>query len=309
MIRRARNKWDWPGIAAHIKAIRDLRPDILHASLPYPWSCTYAIGAGLLTPGVRTVAVQHAILPPQVRRQAWLNHLSLSRLDAHVALTPRQARLIEGMARLRPGSMRIIPNGVADVDVEPVSRPVPGPIVGYVGRLSPEKGLDVLVRTLERIPELTVVLVGDGPDRESLERLAAELGVADRLTLPGWIEEPRPWLAMFDVFAFPSRSEGFGLALIEAMFASRPVVATAIGGIPDVVVDGETGLLVPPEDPTALAQALGTLLADDELRLAMGTRGRARARQEFNLENMIHSYESLYEDLLSPGRPSPNSGP
>jgi glycosyltransferase involved in cell wall biosynthesis len=304
VIRRAKNKWDWPGIAAHIKAIRDLRPDILHASLPHPWSCQYAILAGLLTRGVRTVAVQHAILPPRVRSQAWTNHQTLSRLDAHIALSPTQAGLIEGMARLRPGSMRVIPNGVADFRVEAEPRPVEGPIVGSVGRLAPEKGFDLLLRALQQVPGLTAVLAGKGPEGEPLERLAAELGVADRVLMPGFVPDARTWMAMYDVFAIPSRSEGMPLTLIEAMLASRPVVATAIGGMPDVVVDGETGLVVPPEDPDALAEALRVLFADDAPRSTMGRRARARAKEEFSFEKMVQSYEALYENLVQTGSPS-----
>ena len=159
----------------------------------------------------------------------------------------------------------------------------------------------MLLRALQRIPELTAVLVGSGPEREALERLAAELGVSDRLILPGWTDEPRAWMAMFDVFAIPSRSEGMPLVLIEAMLASRAVVATSVGGIPDIVVDGETGLLVAPEDADALTEALRRLLDDDELRETMGARGRERARSEFSLEQMVESFEALYEECLLPG--------
>jgi glycosyltransferase involved in cell wall biosynthesis len=297
VLRRVRSKWDLPGIAGHIRAVRDLRPDVIHASLPHPWSCQYAIIAGLVTRGVKTVAVQHAILPARVRRQAWLNHQTLSRLDAHVALAPSQARLIERMARLRPGSMTIIHNGIADFQVEAEPRPVEGPIVGTVGRLAPEKGQDVLIRSLPQVPDLTAVLVGEGPARERLERLAAELGVSDRVLMPGFVPDSRTWMAMYDVFAMPSREEGMPLALIEAMLASRPVVATAIGGMPDVVVDGETGLVVPPEDPDALAEALRGLFADDERRATMGSRARTRAKEEFSFSQMVRGYESLYEEL------------
>jgi glycosyltransferase involved in cell wall biosynthesis len=303
VLRRVRSKWDLPGLAGHIRAVRDLHPDVIHASLPHPWSCQYAIIAGLVTRGVKVVAVQHAILPARVRRQAWLNHQTLSRLDAHVALSPTQAGLIEEMARLRPGSMRIIPNGVADFRVEAEPRPTDGPIVGSVGRLAPEKGFDVLLHALQQVPGLTAVLAGKGPERERLEQLAAELGVADRVLMPGFVPDARTWMAMYDVFAIPSRSEGMPLTLIEAMLASRPVVVTAIGGMPDVVVDGETGLVVPPEDPDALAEALRQLFGDGA-RAAMGARGRARATEEFSFEHMVRSYEALYEELVSPVRHS-----
>jgi len=297
LVRPVANKRDVRGIGAHLRAIRDLRPDLLHASLRHPWSCQYALSAGLLTPGVSTIAVHHAMLPPRNRRQVWLNRLNLRRLDAQVAVSSAGARFVEQFAGLAHGAVRVIHNGVSDSPVVARDRPVSGPIVGSVGRLSHEKGFDILLRAIPHLPEATLVLVGDGPDRIGLERMARELGVAERVRMVGWEDDPRPWLPAFDVFVMPSRMEALGLAIIEAMIASRPVVATRVGGIPEVVVDGETGLLVGAEEPAAIADAVHSLLADPAKRERLGAAGRDRALSSFGLRTMVDSYESLYDEL------------
>jgi glycosyltransferase involved in cell wall biosynthesis len=214
----------------------------------------------------------------------------------------RAARRIEHLIELPPGSVETIDNGVPDVALNPMPRVGPGPVIGALGRFSPEKGFDLVLRSLATLPtEVTCVLVGDGPQREALEHLAEELGVRDRVVFTGWVGRPRDYLPGFDVVAMPSRFEAFGLVAIEAALAERPVVATDVDGIPDAVVDGSTGLLVPPEDPAALAEAISTLLGDPSTREEMGRRGRARSLERFSVERMAGSYEDLYRRLLSAG--------
>ena len=296
-IRPVRGKGDVGGIVAHLRAIRELRPDILQTN-GNPWSCQYALSAGLVTRGVKTMAVYHAVHPAQRRSQLWLNRLNIKRLDARVAVSRDGAKTVERMVGLRDGAVRVIHNGVPDVHVQPEERPVSGPIVGSVGRLSREKGYDLLLRALPELPDVTAILLSDGPDREHLARLADELGVASRVIMPGWVPDSRSWLPTFDVFVQPSRMESFPLSILEAMLASRSVVASDVGGVSELVVDGETGLLVPPEDPEALARALGALLSDPARRERMGEAGRSRATQRFGLDQMVSSYESLYAELL-----------
>ena len=304
IVRPVRSKWDLRGSVAHLRMMRELRPDVLHANLPTPWSCQYALSAALLTPGVRTLAVHHAIALPETQAQLRLNRLNLKRLDAHVAVSVASAGFVERVVGLGEGAVRVIYNGVPDVPVTAGPRVADGPVVGYVGRLAPEKGLDVLLRAIGSLPDVTTVLIGDGPDRPRLERLSRELGVSDRVCMPGWVEDPRPWYPGFDVLALPSRSEALGIAAIEAMLARLPVVASRVGGTPEVVVDGDTGILVPPDDHEALARAIRSLLAAPALRGRMGESGREIALRRFGLAPMLRSYESIYRELLGPGRPS-----
>src|SRR5256885_12380726 len=150
-----------------------------------------------------------------------------------------------------------------------------GRVLLCVGRLEPQKGVDVAIRALREIPDAQLVVLGEGPQRGELEQLARELDV--HVYLPGRVPDVAAWLRRADLLVHPVRWEGFGLALLEAMLASLPVVATAVSSIPEIVVDGETGLLVPPDRPTELADAISSLLADPDRAAALGRAGLARA--------------------------------
>jgi glycosyltransferase involved in cell wall biosynthesis len=293
-----RSRRDVGAFGAHLRALRRVRPDVLHANLNAPGSCRYAILAGLLTPGVRVVAVEHLPVPAQGRLQPAFRRAVAPRLAAHVAVGERAAREVERLGGLRPGSVRSIPNGVPQAPLVRLPRLHPGPIVGSIGRLDRQKGYDVLVSALAALPGASAVLVGEGPERGPLLTLAHELGVGDRLHLAGHREDARDWLTTFDVFALPSRFEGLPLAALEAMLAHLPVVATDVGSVSEAVVDGVTGLLVPVEDPGALAAALVRLLDDSELRGRLGAAGRARALERHTAAAMADAYEILYDEVL-----------
>jgi glycosyltransferase involved in cell wall biosynthesis len=177
-----------------------------------------------------------------------------------------------------------------------MARSFDGPVVGSLGRLERQKGFDVLLRAMAEVPEARLVIVGDGDERAALESLAERLDLGSRVRFEGWHEEPRRWLTTFDVFALPSRLEGFPLSIVEAMLAKLPVVATPVGSVAEAVRDGETGLLVSPEDPVALARALRELVGDEARRSAMGTLGRERAKA-FTADAMIAAYQALYDEV------------
>ncbi len=305
-----RDKWDVTAILAHVRVLARLRPHILHASLRTPWTCQYALLAALLTPGVNAIATERCPLPSDQRVQRWLKRVVSRRLAAHVAVSERAARLVESYAELLPGSVRVIYSGVPDVSLPPMPRLTSGRVVGSLGRLDELKGYDVLVRALPALPHVTAVLVGDGEARPRLERLARELGVMERLVITGWENCARAYLATFDVFVLPSRFEAFGLSILEAMLAELPVVASNVGGIPELVVHGDTGLLVPPDDAEALAEAIREAL-EPETAARLGRQGRERAVARFGVDAMVHAYEALYEEVTRgearPRRPAPAS--
>jgi glycosyltransferase involved in cell wall biosynthesis len=294
-----RDKRDLGAIRAHLRTVRRLRPDIFHANLRIPWSCQYGIAAALLARGVKVVAVEQLFTPPASRSQRRFKKLASLRLDAHVAVGERLARKIEAEVGLPDGFIRTIHNSVADGPEDPLPRPVDGPTVGTLARLAPEKGLDVLVEALRDLPGVTAVLVGGGPERERLEELAAEVGVSDRVLITGWVSNPRERLEGFDVFALPSRYEGLPHAILEAMLAKRPVVASDVGSVREIVIDGATGILVPPDDAPALSEAIARLLEDAELARRLGEAGRELALERFRPEGMVAAYESLYDEVLS----------
>jgi glycosyltransferase involved in cell wall biosynthesis len=292
-----RSRRDVRAIAAHAGAIRRLRPDVLHISLNRPWGSYWAVLAGLVTPRVRVVAVEKLPRFSPLRRHRIYKRLTSPFLDAHVTLGERSARTVAELSGVSRERIRTIPSGVPDLPLEPLSRPTDGPVIGSLGRVERQKGFDILVRALPELPDVTVVVVGDGSEREQLVGLADSLGVSDRITFTGWSDRARRHLTTFDLYVQPSRLEAQGLGIAEAMLAELPVVAAAVGGIPDVVVHGHTGLVVPPEDPPALAAAIRELLADPARMSEMGRRGRERALERFTAEAMTEGFEALYVEL------------
>ncbi len=183
--------------------------------------------------------------------------------------------------------------------------------------LSHRKGFDVALRALAELVgegdaggwseaggadhdgrHVVAWIAGDGPERPALEALADALGIADRVRFAGRRDDVPDLLAAADVFVMPSRSEGLGIAALEAMAAGLPVVASAVGGLGEAVVDGRTGLLVPPDDPAALAAALGRLVDDGALRARLGAAGPGRVDEGFRPEQMVAAYEDLYREML-----------
>ncbi|MDP8962201.1 MAG: glycosyltransferase, partial [Actinomycetota bacterium] len=150
-----------------------------------------------------------------------------------------------------------------------------------------------------------LLMVGDGEEHDALKRQSVRLGIGDRVHITGWTDDVHHFLAQSDIFVLPSRSEGFPLAIVEAMLAGLPVVASRVGGVPEAVRNGETGLLVPKDDPDRLATALQRLIDDPELRLGMGRRGRDVATS-FTDERMAGSYLELWRQLAARPAPSPS---
>ena len=162
-----------------------------------------------------------------------------------------------------------------------------------------EQLLEAAALVRQAIPSATLVVVGDGPLRPALEARAQELGLNGSVRFLGAVPQAARLIPHFDVFVLSSVWEGMSNSLLEAMAAGRPVVATRVGGNPEVVVDGETGLLVPPRDARALADATVRLLRDRELARRFGDAGRRRVESQFTLERMVHRMEDLYDDLLA----------
>ncbi len=290
-----RRKYDLGDVLQHVRLFRRLRPELVHVSMKTPWSCLYGL-LGAFVARASVVLVEQSLFPEERRIRRVASRVAARRAAAVVAVGDRSAAEIERLLRLPAGTVRTIRNGVPDVGPD-ADGPPGGTAVGSVGRLDPEKGFETLVRALPAL-QAEAVLVGDGPDRARLERLAADLGVADRLTVTGWDEHPRRHLASFAVFCLPSRSESFPLTIVEAMLAGLPVVATDVGSVSEAVLDGETGLLVRPDDPDALAAALSRLLEDSTLREEMGRRGRAAALEHLTADRMVAGFHRLYEEIL-----------
>jgi len=297
IVARPRSGHDIRSLLEHLQLIRDLKPDILHASLASPWSCQYAIVAAALARRPRIVAVYQLAVPPVSERQLRAKRLTARAVDRHVGVGDRTSREIEALVGLPSGSVHTIHNGVSTELTATAREPRRRPLVGTVGRLELQKGVDVLIRALADVEDATLLVVGDGTERERLEELARAVGVSERVDWKGWSDTARSYLGTLDVFVLPSRNEGFPLAVLEALLAGTAVVASDVGSVAEAIWDGETGLLVPPGDHVALAGALRRLLADQSLGPRLGERGRQVVLDHFTADHMTSAFESLYSEL------------
>jgi len=220
-----------------------------------------------------------------------------------------------------PAEVTVIPNGI------PLDKFSPGPsspslrselgltaddrVLLVSSRLTPWKGhmtlLEAVARLADRWPRLKLVVVGEvafweADYEQQLKQRAAELGLTEQVIWTGFRSDVPQLLRLCDIFVLPSVGEPFGRVIVEAMATSRPVVATASGGVPEIVVDGQTGLLVPPEDAQSLASAIQTLLADSQRAQQMGAEGLTRAHQLFSVDRVARQGQELYQRILSKGR-------
>lgn len=246
----------------------------------------------------------------------WLERFAARIADRLVFLTETEARDHRARRIGRPDRYVTIPSGV-DVEslrrrapTRPVARrelgwPAEAEVILGVGRLVPVKGFDLLVQALPAIrrarPAAELVLIGEGPERPRLQHLAEELSVLDAVTMPGARNDVCPYLAAADVLVAPSRNEGQGRALVEAMSLGLPVVGARVGGIPDVLDEGACGLLVPPEDPAAIARAVVSVLEDASLAARYRERGLPQA-ERFSLPVMETELLALYQRVLEAKR-------
>lgn len=248
------------------------------------------------------------------RSRVWLNRLTARLNDCTIAICDLMRRVEMEQTGMPPDKIVTIYNGVPPLNFpsreaaraalcQQLGLPENVIIVGTVARLHEAKGHADLVRAIPYIvaerPQTHFVWLGEGDQQDNLIRLVEALGVAAHVHFAGSQTNVPVWLAGMDLFVLPSLWEGLSVALLEAMAASLPVVATAVGGTPEVILDGVTGLLVPPRDPAALAASLLSLLRDPARAAQMGESGRQRVADHFTLDNMIQQTEALYEALLA----------
>ncbi|HEY7069938.1 MAG TPA: glycosyltransferase [Acidimicrobiales bacterium] len=297
-------------------AVAAARPAIVHTHMAKAGSVGRLAVRSLRAPRPRTVHTFHGhvldgYFRPGVQRaftatERWLAR----RTDVLVAVSAEVQDELLDLGIGRASQFRLIPVGLDLDDFLAVSGPtgrlrsslaIPpdAPLVGIIGRLVPIKAVDVLIDALALIPDAHVAVVGDGEERSRLEARAAAAGLAARVHFTGWTDDVPAALADCDVVALTSRNEGTPVALIEALAASRPVVATRVGGVPSVVLPDRTGLLVPPDDPPALAAAITRLLTDPALAARLASTGRVHVRDTYGAARLLRDIRALYAELTS----------
>jgi glycosyltransferase involved in cell wall biosynthesis len=284
--------------------LRRKRIDVLQAY--FPDSSYFGVPAAWLARVPNRVRTRNNIghwLTPWHRRLGRLLNLLTTTTVANCAAARRALLEAEGPD---PASVVVLENGV---DLERfLALPPPGERtgprrVGAVANLRPVKGLDVLLEAAARLapshPDLMFRVAGEGEQRTALEQGAARHDLADRFVLEGSVADVPGFLAGLDVAVLCSRAEGMPNAVLEYMAAARPIVASAVGAVPELIEDGAHGLLVPPGDAVALARAIARLLDDPQLARRLGEAARWRARERYGREAMVRRFEDFYAGLVS----------
>jgi glycosyltransferase involved in cell wall biosynthesis len=283
-----------PALALRVRRVVR-KADLVHTHLVHA-DVYGALGAR------RLVSTKHNDDPFRAGAFRFVERALARRASRIVAITDALARFQVDRVGLPAEKVEVIHYGLDDLPrpwgVNPADQvPREARVLLAVSRLEPQKGVDVAVRALPDVlaqhPNVHLVVLGEGPQRAELEQLTRSLEVP--VHLPGRVPDVGAWLRRAELLVHPARWEGFGLALLEAMLASLPVVATNVSSIPEIVVHAETGLLVPPDDAAALAAALRRVLDNPS---DYGARGRARAETDFSVSRMTDRTLAVYEKAL-----------
>ena len=283
-----------------LRIVRARRPEILHTHLVH--ADFHGLVAGRLARVPVLVSTKHGFNPFRERRLFAIADRTVARLaDVHIAISAGLARYLAEREGFDVSSFEIVHYGI-EPGPAPPSLPA-APRLAVVGRLIPIKGHGVLLRALAAaradVPGITLEIAGEGALDAELRATVAELGLDDSVSFLGHVSRVAGILERAEVVVVPSLGEGFGMVALEAMERGRPVIASAVGGLPEIVDDGHTGLLVPPSDVDALAAAIRELAGDAARTAAFGAAGRERALAGFSQERCTERTAELYRTALS----------
>ena len=297
---------DLGGMPAFLRTLRAYSPSVFHAHMTWPLSCKFGLLAAVIARVPAVVATAHTRLP--IRAPLHKQPRLISRLlHRYLAVSEAVARQLRFDFGIEASKIEVVHNGIAVQSFARSRSPVlcdtngvhRGPMVLTVARLDKGKGHTDLLDAARLVPAALFVLVGDGPERAALESKARRLGVAERVIFLGERPDVSSLLARADVFVLPSLSEGLPLAVLEAMAAEVPVVATAIPGVDEVITDGLTGLLASPNAPASLASAILRICANPEEGRALAAAAKERVQAEFSTDRMVNRVASVYEEVLA----------
>jgi glycosyltransferase involved in cell wall biosynthesis len=318
------SRWDWKGMAATWRALRRARPALLHIHHVWPAADRYLSWLAEAAGVPHQVVTEHIVGQSHSKAQGALKRAELARVDAITTVCGAVADSLVSDYGIDRDRLRVVPNGadLPDEDEEaPLARKLRDslgagflrPLWVCVARLEEQKGHDVLLEALAEVRrrglEFVVALAGEGTKRAALEARAQELGLSKHVRFLGQLEEVGPLLAAADAVVLPSRWEGLPLGLLEAMARDKPVVASAVGGIPELIEDQVNGRLVPPGDATALADVLESFHRKQDAAMRLGRRGGERMREGYTWERVVEEFEGVYDEVLGLASFAPDSAP
>ncbi len=284
------------------RALRSLRPHLVHTHL------VHADVYGAAAPGTPVVSTKHNPDPFRAGPFRMVERLLARRAARLIAISRAVARFYEEQVGVPAAKLAVVHYGLDALP--PAWRQEPAPFPGEgarlllcVSRLEPQKGVDTAVQALalvrRREPAAVLAVLGEGPERPRLERLARHLGLDGAVILPGRVGDVAAWYRRAEMLVHPARWEGFGLAMLEAMLCGIPVVASSVGGIPDVIKSGENGLLVRAGNAIEISEAVRILYRNQELRSIMGKKARETIQTKYNVKDWITKIEEEYLRVVS----------
>jgi len=293
----------------YFKLAREFRRHRIHIAHTHSWATVMEgiIGARLARVPI-IIHGEHGTMKTATKLHVHLQRWLWRAADQMLSVSNVLRENLHRQFNFPKEKIRVVANGVDlsrfaltrhDLDYKArLGLPANALVFGAVGRVVPVKAYPILLQAAKlifnEIPRAHLVIVGDGPQLDELVQLAEEYQIANRVHFLGARKDVPEILRGLEVFVLSSESEGMSNTILEAMASGRPVIATAVGGNPELVVDGETGLLVPPNDSPAMAAAIMKLLRDPELRRQMGWLGRQRVEEKFSLEVMVRNYANVY---------------
>lgn len=316
------SRWDLRGMLGTWQRLRRARPDLLHVHHVWPAADRYLAMLARASGIERLVVTEHIVGESHSAGQRALKRDELSRADAVTAVCGAVADTLVRDYAVARERVRVVPNG-ADLPDEPVEAPLARqwrerfgaalirPLWVVAARLEEQKGhavlFDALAEVWKRGLDFTLAVAGDGSLRGALGQRARDLGLEKHVHFLGTLDDAGPLLAAADAVLLPSKWEGLPLALLEAMARSRPVIASAVGGVPEVVTHGETGWLVPPGDVTALAEALELFHRKADRALRLGRAAGELVRRDYHWQAVVDGFESVYDEVLGLATFSPGA--
>ncbi len=295
-----------------MKILREERPAVFHAHLSWSLACKWGIVTSILARTPVNVITEQLFLDVSYTRMARLQQrLIAAGVGKYIAVSQGIAEKLQQTFQIPKRKIRVIYNAVEGADSTSTSTPqklielqreTKKPVVLCVARLDEQKGQRYLLDAALEVPEAIFAFVGEGPDRTKLEDQVHRLKLEDRVLFLGFQHNVRDWLNACNVFVLPSLYEGLPIAILEAMAAGKPVIATDISGNREAVTDGVTGCLVPPQDAHSLAVAIRSLLGDPALGERMGQAGRKIVLEKFSEKEMVRQVTEVYADCLGSRR-------